>query len=266
MKSLNKALDILNVFLKVHNKELKLSEIARLANLNKATVNRVVSVLLARGYLSQAQKRGKYSLGPQFLYFSGVIKQSATIRDTAMPYLVKLQELVEETVILASFDGKRAFIVEGIHPKHHALRIIPDEGSVTPLYCSSMGKIFLASMTEPELEEYFKNTNVEPYTPNTLSDINLLRRHLMVIAKEDVAYDDEELIVGVRSLAVGIKDPEGKITSCVGIMGPSVRMTRAKMVGLVPDIKLCAAEISQALGYQDKDREQDEYSSPLPLQ
>ena len=148
-----------------------------------------------------------------------------------------------------STHSKQATIVERIDAGH-PLKIIPDDGPVTPLYCTGIGKILLASMTEPEIEEYFDKTDIKAHTPNTITDLNLLKKHLMMVSKDGFAYDDEELYPGVRNVASGIRDAEGKIVSCVSVLGPSVRLTRAKMTEIAPDVKRCAMEISKALGYR----------------
>ncbi len=98
MKSLSKALDILELFLDT-KEEMGVSEIARLTGLNKATISRIATYLTNRNYLAQSEKRGKYFLGTQFLSFSKVIKDRIKIRDIAMPYIAKLSKSVDESVV-----------------------------------------------------------------------------------------------------------------------------------------------------------------------
>jgi DNA-binding IclR family transcriptional regulator len=254
MKSLNKAFDILEIFLRVSRDELRLSELAKISGFKVATVNRIASVLVKRGYLSQPVKRGKYSLGTQLLYLGNVIKQKARIREIARPYMIELSQLVKETVILANWNGKKVYFVDEIYSEH-ALRIIVDKGSESPLYCTAVGKIFLAYLTEAELEEYFNNTKIQVYTPNTITDLNLLKSHLEIAARKGVAYDDEEYYAGTRSMVAGIRDDEGQLVSCVGVLAPSVRLTRTRMAEIEPDIKRCALEISLALGYREPEKQ-----------
>lgn len=250
MKSLNKALDILEVFLDVGGSEIRLSEVAQLTGLNKATVSRIVSILVKRGYLRQVERRGKYVLSTKFLDFSTIIKQRNRIRDIAMPNLIRLNRLVEESVALFSLDRERAIFIEEVHSKY-PVRITPDPTFSVPLYCTAIGKILLASKTEQELEEYFRHTDMRAYTPKTITDLNDFKSHLMTIAKEGVAYDDEEITPGLGMVAVGIRDAEEKLVAGIGVMGPSQRLTRARMEEITPYVKHCAMEISIDLGYRD---------------
>ena len=68
MKSLQKALDILELFLGDEG-EISLSDLSKSSGLNKSTVNRIALTLVKRGYLKQENRRGKYSLGIKFLDF-----------------------------------------------------------------------------------------------------------------------------------------------------------------------------------------------------
>ncbi|MBP1706377.1 MAG: IclR family transcriptional regulator [Chloroflexi bacterium] len=250
MKSLNKAIDVLELFLNGED-EMRLSELAQLSGLDKATVDRIVTAWASRGYLRQHKARGKYSLGMRFLDFSGLIKKRNTIRNMAMPYMIKLSQLTRESVMLSILDRNIADYCEMV-PASHPLRIVPDEGSSFPLYCTAIGKAFLAAMTEEELENYLHSTELKAYTANTLTEVNQLKTHLMVVAKEGVAFDDEEYFLGIRSVAAGIKDGEGKTLAAIGVLGPTIRLTRRHMLEIVPDVKNCALEISNQLVYRDK--------------
>ena len=93
---------------------------------------------------------------------------------------------------------------------------------------------------------------MKKYTPNTITDLNEIKKHLLTVAREGVAYDDEEHITGVRNVTAGIKDSTGKVVSCVGVLGPSVRLNRSKIKEILPYVKGCAMQISRGLGYRDQ--------------
>lgn len=252
MSSLKKAFDILDLFLEVRNDELRLSEIANGSGLKLSTVNRICSELVERGYLKQSEKRGKYSLGRQFIYFADIMKQKNAIKNIAKSHLVKLNSLVKEKVVLANWDGKKIYYVDEIDTEH-VLRIVPNKNAQTPLYCTGIGKICLASMSKQDIEKYFRNTKMKIYTPNTITDPNQIKKNLLKITQEGVAYDDEEHIEGVRNVTAAVKDSTGQVVSCVGVLGPSVRLTKSKIREIVPYVKDCAMQISRGLGYcEDK--------------
>ncbi len=248
MKSLQKAIDILELFLG-NEDEISLSELAKSSGFNKSTVNRIASIFVKRGYLKQRERRGKYSLGMRFLDFSGAIKSRIRVRDVAIPCLIKLSRMVNESVIMAVWDGREAVITETFHA-NQSLKVVPDEGTTIPLHSTSSGKIILAYMKDEEFERYYKSKNLERNTPNTIADLNDLKKHIMIVKQEGVAFDDEEFSIGVRSVSAALRNNEGNVVGSIGVLGPSVRLTRVRMRENVPAVRNCALEISRELGYK----------------
>jgi IclR family KDG regulon transcriptional repressor len=252
MKSLTKALDILDLFLD-NQGEMALSEIAKLSGLNKTTVSRIVSTLVKHGYLKQREKRGKYSLGTIYLSFSGVVKSKLRLRSIAIPYLTKLSQQAHESAIIAYGNGDEEVFTETFHDTsqpNSVLKVVPVEGAGMPLHSTSLGKVLLANMSDEELEKYFNIKPLERFTPNTIMNISDMKNHLMIVRQEGIAFDDEEYSRGVRSVGAGLRDSEGKIVGSIAVVAPSVRLTRARMRELAPDVKSCAMEISIELGFR----------------
>lgn len=249
MMPLNKTLRVLEIFIDSQKNELSLSELTALSGFKKTTVNRILTSLKDWDYLNQTEKGGKYSIGLKLIHFTNVIKHKINFRDIAMPYLVKLGALLGELVTLVNWDGKNAYLAEEVESENF-IRTMPDPSYLMPLYCTGIGKIFLATMTDHALEEYCKNVKLESRTPNTITDINLLKNHLRIVERENVAYDDEEYIIGSRNIASGIKNVSGDVISGISVVGPSIRITRAKMIEISVDVKRCALEISRIIGYE----------------
>lgn len=246
MKSINKAFNILEVFLANPDGELRLSEICAFTGLNKSSANRIISILVNRGYVSQKEKRGKYTLSTRFLTSGSLIMQNRRIKEIAHPYLVKLGHSIRESIGLSTRDGNNAYIIDSV-PSQEVLTINIPVGAKVPLYCSSIGKIFLANIDEPELNQYFNGIALTEYTPDTITDINHLKASLKMIKEEGVAYDIEESWLGICSLAVGIPGKNDNALASICVVGPSIRMTWGKMSEILPDVKTCATEIVKSL-------------------
>ena len=251
MKSLIKALDVLEAFLDARSGEIRLSEIAKKTGLHKATVNRITSVFVNRGYLNQVKRRGKYTIGNKFLSFSALIREKRQIVDIAMPYLVALNKVVKESVALFQCNHDMIWFVEEVHSKY-PLRLNPEPDHILPLYCTSAGKIFLASKSDQELDRYFTNTKIKKHTTNTIVDLDRLKKHLLTVASDNVAYDNEEWYAGVRTVAAGIWDANEKLVGCIDVTGPSVRISTECLKEFTPFVKQYAMKISLELGYREK--------------
>jgi IclR family transcriptional regulator, KDG regulon repressor len=246
MNLIKKAFDILDIFLD-HGPELSLEDMSRLAGINKATTRRIAVMLIENGCLKQPVKRGKYSLGMRFLDFSGAIKKSNGIIDVAGPLLTKLNHKMNESVGIALWDGISAVTCH-FFLSDHLLKVVPYEGTKLGMYYSSLGKAILAELTENE-QNRFMNGKLTAFTLNTITNRDLLKQHLAKIKKEGAAFDDEEYAVGVRGVAVPLKNSRGELVGAIGMIGPSARVSLLGLQAWVPMLTKCAKEISQQLDY-----------------
>jgi IclR family transcriptional regulator, KDG regulon repressor len=246
MKTVSRIFDILEVVAANDVGELRLSEICEATGLRKATVNRIVTAMVKRGYMKQGKKRGKYSLNTKLISFNLQNQSYRVLQHIVSPYILRLSELIGESTILAIRQGDttRAILTKNdIHP----LTVNADQISENPMYATSIGKILLAFDSPEELKQYLKTTKLKKFTPNTITDANHLKTHLNMIKREGVAYDDEEFNLGIKGFAVPIRDKDDKESIALGILGPSVRLTRETITRILPEVKLCAKEISNAI-------------------
>lgn len=248
MIALQKVTDILELFLNSEG-ELTLSEMSKLSGLNKSTINRIASFLVKRGYLSQREKRGKYSLGMKFLDFSVVIKERLKIREIALQNLAKLKQTVQESCGLVIWDGKEATLIDMIH-SNSVLRVSPDEVTRLPLHPTACGKIFLAHMQQEDLELYFDEQTLKKYTDRTIIDPVNLRKELTAVKKEGLAFDSDEHMIGISSIGAEIRDINGNVVAAAVVVGPTARLSRNKLTAIAPIVKKYAMDISRDLGWK----------------
>lgn len=249
VKSIKKALDILDIFLKKET-ELQLIEIAELAGQNKPTTYRILQPLLEYGYVYQKEKRGKYGLGTKWLDFASVIKENIVFSKVAIPYMEDLEREVDETVLLNINQNYKVSPIE-IIPAKHIIKIEPDTKKPNILYSTATGKIYLAFMKKHELQSYLDTVTFQALTYNTIRDLDQLKAELNTVRKTNIAYDNEEANLEVRGIASGIFDHEKNNVGSVCMIGPINRLTREKMSSLAPIIKKYALEISQKLGFKE---------------
>jgi DNA-binding IclR family transcriptional regulator len=252
MKSLHKVIDILEVFISSGSSEMRLSDIASSAGLDKATVSRMLSVLVDRGYVTQKTARGKYALGSKFLSFSAFIKKKQTLSAIAKPHLLNLNTEIKESVVLFSLDGDKPVFLEEIHSKYPLRFSMDPDGTAEPMppHCTSVGKILLAEKTDREIDEYIKKTDFKAYTDHSIINPEMMKKHLLSVHSDGAAFDFEEFLPGVASVAAGIRNEEEQLIGCVSVLGPTIRLTKEWLQEMTPRIKQCAMKISFDFGYR----------------
>jgi DNA-binding IclR family transcriptional regulator len=83
----------------------------------------------------------------------------------------------------------------------------------------------------------------------TIVDVERMKKNLIAVRKNGIAFDDEEWGVGIKSVAAGVKGQNGDIIAAIGTEVPSVHLSYSRMNELVSKIKDCADKISQDLGF-----------------
>jgi len=251
MHAIEKSLDILEAVLK-HKEEITITSIARTVGQRVSTTHRICSILVKRGYLYHKENGGKYSLGYKFLLFNGnIANTSINIKTEAFPLLKELSKKISETVVLAVLDGIEPVDIISVVPDT-ILKATPGLGTKSPFHCTSVGKVFIAFMPNETIERILNSMEFTAYTDRTITDFNRLKIELNTIRIEDVAFDDEEYIMGLRSAAAPIRNENGEVFASVCYLAPSIRVSSSKMKQLAPLLKNCAYAISRSFGYNGK--------------
>ncbi|MHC1740069.1 MAG: IclR family transcriptional regulator, partial [Anaerolineaceae bacterium] len=158
------------------------------------------------------------------------------LRETAKSYLRQMMERTGECAHLGvATQGKVMYIDQVESPV--TLRVNAQVGTMNPLHCTALGKVLLA------FGDLDIPVELPAFTNNTITDQEVLRRHLAVIQQQGYALDDEEFDIGVRCIAVPVFDCRGKAVGAIGISGPATRVTPERM----PELTAVVIEIGQAL-------------------
>ncbi len=241
--TVNKAIDILEVFLEKEGQQ-SLTEISEATGLNVSTTYRLLSTLARRGYLSQHQKNGTYSIGLKMLDFNYAIRRNLKFVDLAYLSLSKLSKEQGQSVYMAALDADKALIIEEVGVTED-LRINSPVGKRLSLYCTACGKVLLASMSKEERKAYFGRNPLQPLTANTITDIAQLEEELAKVSLEGVAFDKEEYRMGLWIAASPVYNGGGSVIAAAGIMVPTSDIDSDSTQKFVTAIKSCTAKISQ---------------------
>jgi len=193
-------------------------------------------------------------LGPKTLSVGLSVIRDLDLKKVAFPFLEKTSKEIGETVNLAILDGTDIVYVERIKTEQ-ILNINLQIGSRLPAYCTSMGKAMLAFLPEDRLQEILKKMDLRPVTPYTITCKGDLRKELKKVKARGFATNNEELSLGLRSVAAPVRNFKGEVIAAVNIAVPSIRISQKRLEKIFAEkVVETANQISSTLGYKgDRD-------------
>jgi IclR family pca regulon transcriptional regulator len=187
-----------------------LSEISRSTGLARATVRRLLLTLEDLGYVRSTDNR--YALTPQVLDLGYAYLSSLNISSIAQPYLEAFGEKLGEASSVAVLDDTDVVYVARV-PAKRIMAVSIGLGSRFPAFQTSMGRVLLAELDEDDAVARFERSDRSMYTDRTVKTGDELLDALRVVRSQGWALVDQELEIGLRSLAAPLNDGTGVIAA-----------------------------------------------------
>jgi IclR family pca regulon transcriptional regulator len=240
VQSLERGLAVIRAF-DGERRELGLSDVARITGLSRAAARRFLLTLVSLGYVHQAD--GRFSLRPRVLELGYAYLSGLSLPEVAQPHMEALVAAVNESSSVSVLDDIEIVYVARV-PTRRIMSITLAVGTRLPAFATSMGRVLLADLPEPDLEDRLARVDFTPRTAYTVGDVATLREVLARVREDGYAAVDQELEEGLRSLAVPIRDAGGVAIAALNV---SVHATRGTMAGLRRDVLPLARRAAQAI-------------------
>jgi IclR family pca regulon transcriptional regulator len=251
-KSLIRGLKILSCFTP-ERPVLGIADIADDLEMSGSTTHRYVITLVALGYLQQGASR-KYRLGLRAIDLGLSALDAMGIREHAHPYLEELGRTSGYVVSLAVLNDTEIVLIDRVRGMRRGQGNVVDlglsRGSRLPAYCTAMGKVLLAHLSEGERQERIARIgNLVKRGPNTITSESALYRELEGVPAAGLAVSDEELAPGLRAIGAPVCGEAGKVIAALGMVASSSVITSKDLVdALGPQLAIAAEHISARLG------------------
>ncbi|GAB3904854.1 IclR family transcriptional regulator C-terminal domain-containing protein [Kibdelosporangium lantanae] len=244
VQSLERGLAVIRAF-DADNRELTLSDVARITGITRAAARRFLHTLVELGYVRTDGRL--FALRPKILDLGFSYLSGLDLPEVARPHLEKLVAEVRESCSVSVLDGPDIVYVARV-PTRRIMTVMIDVGTRFPAYATSMGRVLLADQDDRWLDEFFAEHPPQARTDRTITDVEALREELARIRQRGWALVDEELEQGLRSVAAPIHS--GKtVTAAVNV---STHVSRGGaddvLAELLPPLLATAAAISADLG------------------
>ena len=222
-----------------------LTEVAGATGLTRATARRFLLTLADLGYVRA--RDGRFALTPHVLELGYAYLSSSTLPEVSQPHLERLVEEVHESSSVSLLDGTDIVYVARV-PTRRIMAVSISVGTRFPAYATSMGRVLLAGLSEPELTARLEDTAFESLTDVTVTDESELREKLQEVRQRGFAIVDQELEIGLRSVAVPIRRPGGEVAAAMNVTAHASRTSLAQMRRqLLPPLKATADAIGRDL-------------------
>lgn len=224
---------------------VSLKEISAKTGLHPSTAHRILNDLAVGRYVDRPEA-GSYRLGMRLLELGNLVKGRLNVRDAALAPMRELHKLTQQPVNLSMRQGDEIVYVERAYSERSGMQVVRAIGGRAPLHLTSTGKLFLALDEPQRVRSYATRTGLAGHTRNSITELAALERELTKARQYGVARDNEELELGVRCMAAGIYDDQGKLVAGLSISAPADRLDESWLSKL----QATASEISNALGYR----------------
>ena len=235
---------LLNV-LAAHPDPVSLKMISEQTGLHPSTAHRILNDL-AIGRFVDRPEAGSYRLGMRLLELGNLVKARLDVRDAAIAPMRELHKLTHQPVNLSVRQGDEIVYIERTYSERSGMQVVRAVGGRAPLHLTSVGKLFLAHDDPSRVRAYAARTGLAGHTRNSITDLPVLERELAKVLQYGAARDNEELELGVRCMAAGIFDDQGRLVAGLSISAPADRLEESWMEKL----RATASDISTALGHR----------------
>ncbi|MGH6761762.1 MAG: IclR family transcriptional regulator [Phyllobacterium sp.] len=207
---------------------LSIAEVSRITDLDRATARRCLLTLSELGY---AEYDGKFfSLTSRILRLGHSYLSATPLPRLVQPYLDQLSEATGESSSASVLDGiEIVYVARAAQKRVMSINLNP--GSRLPAYCASMGRVLLAALPESEALAILSASPLKANTVHTKTSIDALMGELRRVREQGYAIIDQELEIGLRSIAIPLFNTKGKTVAALNIGAQAARTSLDDLVG-----------------------------------
>jgi IclR family transcriptional regulator, pca regulon regulatory protein len=226
--------------------QMTISQLAAKTGLSRAAVRRCLYTLTKLGFAG-IEDGSRYTLRPRMLALANSYSASNSLSTAAQPILERMSAVLRESFSVATLDGDDIVYIA----RSSVSRVMSDDlhiGSRLPAYCTSMGRVLLAYLPGDQSEQYLSRVTLTPFTARTVTSTDKLRLALRNVRRHGYALVDQEYEVGLRSLAVPVYAPTGRVVATINLSGSAPRMPVYDMqTRFLPHLRNAATELGAFL-------------------
>lgn len=244
IESLDRGLRVLELF-GGGQQPMTLSDLAKAADLPRATARRILFTLERAGFVASDGKL--FRLTPRVLVLASAYLASNHVVSVLQPALDKLSADAQEISSMAILDGSDAVFIARASPTRVFSSGI-DIGYRLPAFCTSVGRVLLSRLSDDELAAALEAMDLAPLTPFTVTDKKRLLQAIRSDRAQDYSLVDREAEPGFRSISVPVRRYDGTIVAAINMGAHVDRVSASEMIDrFLPPLREAAASVKSLL-------------------
>jgi len=247
LKTLARGIDLIKSF-DMGNPGMTLTEVANRNDMSRASARRFLLTLKRLGFIMQAGTR--FQLTAKILDIGSQYLANLDFIEVITPFMREVSQKLGKACSATVLDGVDIVYVARIPSKQQILSVNLHIGSRLPAYCTSMGRVLLASLSEPELDNYFNKAELKSLTQQTVTNEIKLRENLKRVKLDGYAVVDQELEDGLRSIAIPVYNGKGNVLCAINVGLQVGRLAMKEAVSnCLPVLKNAVEKAEEALSH-----------------
>ena len=245
-KSADRALQVLE-YLATVPEGTTFSDIAKSLSLPKSSTHELLSVMTERSFVELNPNTKKYRLGIRTWELGQAFVAHRDLITEARPVIAAISANLDETVQISVLDGFEEVYLDRVDSSQ-PLRVQAIVGSRAPAHTTALGKVLLSDRREGDLVAGLRGHKLQDATENTITAIDQLILELRWVRANGFGVDNEEYAIGLRCVAVPIRDHTGAIIAAASVAMPITRANADQLTDALLALVRGASDISRKLG------------------
>ncbi|MEA1079916.1 IclR family transcriptional regulator C-terminal domain-containing protein [Marinobacter qingdaonensis] len=241
--ALASGLEVLQTFDAEHPR-MTLSEVAARTGMDRAKARRFLLTLHALGFVKRSGRQ--FELTPRVLQLGYAYQASNQYRAVIQQYLEDITAELGESSSLAVLDGDEVVYVVRSAARHRLMAITLSVGTRLPAAYTSMGRVLLGQLPEPELDAFLDRVQLSALTPSSITERDTLRADILRVRAQGYSMVDQELDLGLRSVAVPVFAGNGELLGAINVSTNAARVSMETLMDVyLPRLQSAADRIRQ---------------------
>jgi len=225
LQTLTRGLSVIACFDRLHPR-MTPTEVARRVGLTRAAARRILLTLVSTGH---ARTDGKqFELTARILELGYAYLSSFGLPEVARAAMEDVARQLGESCSMAVLDHGDIIYVARV-PAQRLMKQVLDVGGRLPAHATALGQVLMAALPDDELNALLEANPLFPLTEHTITDRKVFLERMEQVRKQGYALVDEELELGVRSIAVPVHDRRNRVIAAMNVGADARRVSLEEM-------------------------------------